>query len=231
MVSKVKKIVGGVVIVFVVLALIGACLGEDEGDSEYLAWLEKKCPNCIFEKVEYFEGRAVDRDYDEIDLACYRLYDYAIVGEECEKIVVNGLASQKSEFDDIIKVTQIVRTYKVKDEYKPESEWRYRRITEFVFSVLSMPKGIERMRIEQDGYAVSISNDGRMRKAFMPSLYNTLQNYKYCSSFDLSNKEMVRLVSDNEDRLAPKGGERIAYALLSFKLSWREPVFIYFAKK
>lgn len=51
MVSKVKKIVGGVVIVFVVLALIGACLGEDEGDSEYLAWLEKKCPNCIFRKL------------------------------------------------------------------------------------------------------------------------------------------------------------------------------------
>lgn len=227
MVSKVKKIVGGVVIVFVVLALIGACLGEDEGDSEYLAWLEKKCPNCIFEKVERFEGRAVDRDdKDEIRLVCL---DTGLP-EECKEMVINSLASQKSEFDDTIKVTQIVRTYKVKDEYKPESEWRYRQFTEFVFSVLSMPKGIERMRIEQDIYAVSISNDGRMRKALIPSLYNTLQNYKYCSSFDLSNKEKTaRIVDEVRATRVDFVDERIA--LLFLKLSWREPVYIYFAKK
>lgn len=162
MVSKVKKIVGGVVIVFVVLALIGACLGEDEGDSEYLAWLEKECPNCIFEKVERFEGRALDRNDDEIRLAC-GMIGYRSISKKCEEIVVSGLASQKSEFDDTIKVTQIVRTYKVKDEYKPESEWRYRQFTEFVFSVLSMPKGIERMHIERHLYAVSIFDDGSMR--------------------------------------------------------------------
>lgn len=228
MVSKVKKIVGGVVIVFVVLALIGACLGEDEGDSEYLAWLEKKCPNCIFEKVEYFEGRALDRD-DENRLAACRTGELVAM-EECQERVVKSLASQKSEFDDIIKVTQIVRTYKVKDEYKPESEWRYRRITEFVFSVLSMPKGIERMRIEENIQTLAITNNGRMREALSPSLYNTLQNYKYCSSFDLSNKETVRLVTDT-DRYQQLNIEWIAYALLSFKLSWREPVYIYFAKK
>ena len=36
MVSKVKKIVGGVVIVFVVLALIGACFGADESKAPEL---------------------------------------------------------------------------------------------------------------------------------------------------------------------------------------------------
>ena len=189
MVSKVKKIVGGVVIVFVVLALIGACLGEDEGDSEYLAWLEKKCPNCIFEKVERFEGRAVDRDdKDEIRLAC-GMIDYGIISEKCEEIVVSGLASQKSEFDDTIKVTQIVRTYKVKDEYKPESEWGYRQFTEFVYSVLSMPKGIERMRITQYKWAMSISDEGVWEKVIYSSRARIIQKYNELDfSFDLSNK-------------------------------------------
>lgn len=226
MVSKVKKIVGGVVIVFVVLALIGACLGEDEGDSEYLAWLEKECPNCIFEKVERFEGRALDRNDDEIRLAC-GMVGYRIISDKCEEIVVNGLASQKSEFDDTIKVTQIVRTYKVKDEYKPESEWRYRQFTEFVFSVLSMPKGIERMHIKRDLYAVSISDEGSMRAI---SLWPGEQTKYGYSSFDLSNKEKTaRIVDEVRATRVDFVDERIA--LLFLKLSWREPVYIYFAKK
>ncbi len=225
MVSKVKKIVGGVVIVFVVLALIGACLGEDEGDSEYLAWLEKECPNCIFEKVERFEGRALDRNDDEIRLAC-GMIGYRSISKKCEEIVVSGLASQKSEFDDTIKVTQIVRTYKVKDEYKPESEWRYRQFTEFVFSVLSMPKGIERMHIERHLYAVSISDDGSMRAI---SLWSGEQRKYGYSSFDLSNKEKTARIVDEVGAIGGFVDERIA--LLFLELSWREPVYIYFAKK
>lgn len=230
MVSKVKKIVGGVIIVFVVLALIGACLGEDEGDSEYLAWLEKKCPNCIFEKVEYFEGRAVDRDdKDEIRSVCI-MFRLPEIPEKCKEMVINSLESQKSEFDDTIKVTQIVRTYKVKDEYKPESEWGYRQFTEFVFSVLSMPKGIERMRITQNTEAISISDEGVWERVTYRTLY-ALQNKEVENrlttpdgryySFDLSNKETVRLVSDDKERIA----------LLFVRLSRHKPVFIYFAKK
>ena len=194
MVSKVKKIVGGVVIVFVVLALIGACLGEDEGDSEYLAWLEKKCPNCIFEKVERFEGRAVDRDdKDKIRSVCL---DTGLP-EECKEMVINSLASPKSEFDDTIKVTQIVRTYKVKDEYKPESEWGYRQFTEFVYSVLSMPKGIERMRITQYNWAMSISDEGVWERVIYSSRARIIQKYNVRDfSFDLSNKEKTARIVD-----------------------------------
>ena len=229
MVSKVKKRVGGVVIVFVVLALIGACLGEDEGDSEYLAWLEKKCPNCIFEKVERFEGRALDRNDDEIRLAC-GMIGYS-VSKKCEEIVVSGLASQKSEFDDTIKVTQIVRTYKVKDEYKPESEWSYRQFTEFVYSVLSMPKGIERMRITQDKWAVSISDKGVWENVIYSSRARIIQKYNERNfSFDLSNKEKTaRIVDEVRARRTDFVDERIA--LIFLELSWREPVYIYFAKK
>lgn len=227
MFSKVKKIVGGVVIVFVVLALIGACLGEDEGDSEYLAWLEKKCPNYIFEKVERFEGRAVDRDdKDEIRSVCI-VFGFP---EKCKEMVINSLASPKSEFDDTIKVTQIVRTYKVKDEYKPESEWGYRQFTEFVFSVLSMPKGIERMHITQGTEAMSISDEGVWKRVTYRTLY-ALQNKEVENrlttpdgryySFDLSNKETVRLVSGDKERIA----------LLFVRLSRHKPVYIYFAKK
>ncbi len=228
MVSKVKKIVGGVVIVFVVLALIGACLGEDEGDSEYLAWLEKKCPNCIFEKVERFEGRAVDRDdKDEIRSVCI-VHE---LPEKCKEVVINSLASPKSEFDDTIKVTQIVRTYKVKDEYKPESEWEYSQFTEFVFSVLSMPKGIERVHIRQDNRAMSISDEGVWKGVGYPSRARVIQGYNVLDfSFDLSNKEKTaRIVDEVRARRVDFVDKRIA--LIFLELSWREPVYIYFAKK
>lgn len=54
MFSIVKKVFGGIVAIFVVLFIIGACFGEsDEGSSDYIAWWKRFCTECVlFEKQE-----------------------------------------------------------------------------------------------------------------------------------------------------------------------------------
>lgn len=54
MFSVLKKVFGGIVAIFVVIFIIGACFGEsDEGSSDYTTWWKKICPKCVFiEKKE-----------------------------------------------------------------------------------------------------------------------------------------------------------------------------------
>ena len=155
MFSKVGKIVGGIFAVFVVLALIGACFGDDEGDSDYLAWLNKQHPNYILEKVEHFEGKPT------------------IAG------------APDTELGKTLKVTQIARTYKIKDDYKPESEWGRIVIPELIFTA-STPKGVGKIRVS---HCMQL---GSMEWWFIRTREKSKQEYTL--DIDLRDGEMERIV-------------------------------------
>ena len=134
MFSKLGKIVGGIFAVFVVLALIGACFGDESSgggsssyDAEYNAWFKKECPKCILEKEQKYEMDRVSK----AELAH---------ASRCSD-------EPYPEFNKALKIVQIVRTYKVKDEYKPEQEWERKIVPGYAVTLLSMPKGVEKVEV------------------------------------------------------------------------------------
>ena len=98
---------------FVVLLVgISGCGCNIEGDKEYQAWLKEKCDDkCIFEVAKKYELAGFDGD--------------------------NGIREKFLEYFD---VKAINRFYKIKNDNKPESEWKEFATSEIEVKLLSKPK-------------------------------------------------------------------------------------------
>ena len=98
---------------FVVLLVgISGCGGNIEGDKEYQAWLKEKCDDkCIFSAAKKYEFAGFDGD--------------------------NGI---REKFLEHFEVKAVNRFYKIKNDNKPESEWREFATSEIEVKLLSKPK-------------------------------------------------------------------------------------------
>ena len=103
MVSKVKKIVGGVIIVFVVLALIGACFGEDDEMANFQTEYEKRNFTSISNHLALKKAceSGDKRACEKLDFV-NNLFDKCFVSNEskaCMQLVTMADKKQISETD------------------------------------------------------------------------------------------------------------------------------------
>lgn len=110
--TKMRMISVGLTAFVVLLVGISGCGGNIEGDQEYQAWLKEKCDDkCIFEVAKKYELAGFDGD--------------------------NGIREKFLEYFD---VKAINRFYKIKNDNKPESEWKEFATSEIEVKLLSKPK-------------------------------------------------------------------------------------------
>lgn len=110
--TKMRMISVGLTAFVVLLVGISGCGGNIEGDQEYQAWLKEKCDDkCIFEVAKKYELAGFDGD--------------------------NGI---KEKFLEHFDVKAINRFYKIKNDNKPESEWKEFATSEIEVKLLSKPK-------------------------------------------------------------------------------------------
>ena len=118
MVSMLKKIFGGIFVFLVVLVLIGAFVDDDGGGGSDYNAWLKERCPNCIFEKEQ-RYEAVDFDGEDREL-----------------------------FLKTFKISYIERTYKLKDEYKPEQEWERRETHEYIVTLLSMPKGVEKVWVQ-----------------------------------------------------------------------------------
>ena len=111
--TKMRMISVGLTAFAVLLVGISGCGGGNiEGDKEYQAWLKEKCDDkCIFEVAKKYELANFDGD--------------------------NGI---REKFLEHFEVKAVNRFYKIKNDNKPESEWREFATSEIEVKLLSKPK-------------------------------------------------------------------------------------------
>lgn len=110
--TKMRMTSVGLAAFVVLLVGISGCGGNIEGDKEYQAWLKEKCDDkCIFEVAKKYELAGFDGD--------------------------NGIREKFLEHFD---VKAINRFYKIKNDNKPESEWKEFSTSEIEVKLLSKPK-------------------------------------------------------------------------------------------
>lgn len=110
--TKMRMTSVGLTAFVVLLVGISGCGGNIEGDQEYQAWLKEKCDDkCIFEVAKKYELAGFDGD--------------------------NGI---KEKFLEHFDVKAINRFYKIKNDNKPESEWKEFATSEIEVKLLSKPK-------------------------------------------------------------------------------------------
>lgn len=111
--TKMRMISVGLAAFAVLLVGISGCSGGNiEGDKEYQAWLKEKCDDkCIFSAAKKYEFAGFDGD--------------------------NGI---REKFLEHFEVKAVNRFYKIKNDNKPESEWREFATSEIEVKLLSKPK-------------------------------------------------------------------------------------------
>lgn len=117
MVSMLKKIFGGIFVFLVVLVLIGAFVDDEGGGGSEYNAWLKEECSNCIFEKE--------QRYEAVDFS----------GED------------KELFRKTFKINLIVRTYKLKDEYKPEQKWESLKTCEYIVTLLSMPKGVEKVSV------------------------------------------------------------------------------------
>lgn len=112
--TKMRMTSVGLTAFAVLLVGISGCSGGNniEGDKEYQAWLKEKCDDkCIFSAAKKYELANFDGD--------------------------NGI---REKFLEHFEVKAVNRFYKIKNDNKPESEWREFATSEIEVKLLSKPK-------------------------------------------------------------------------------------------
>lgn len=112
--TKMRMTSVGLTAFAVLLVGISGCSGGNniEGDKEYQAWLKEKCDGkCIFSAAKKYEFAGFDGD--------------------------NGI---REKFLEHFEVKAVNRFYKIKNDNKPESEWREFATSEIEVKLLSKPK-------------------------------------------------------------------------------------------
>lgn len=111
--TKMRMISVGSAAFAVLLVGISGCSGGNiEGDKEYQAWLTEKCDDkCIFSAAKKYEFAGFDGD--------------------------NGI---REKFLEHFEVKAVNRFYKIKNDNKPENEWREFATSEIEVKLLSKPK-------------------------------------------------------------------------------------------
>ena len=123
-----------------------AASASDEGDEIYLAWFNKrynKDNKMILEKVERFEGVATDS---------MNMPDG--VKADCGSA---GATKTNPELAKAVQVTAIMRTYKHKNEFRPEQEWKRSIIEEHFLKADFTPyfKDVEKKYVDIRSRALS----------------------------------------------------------------------------